>query len=253
MDQIILRAYKPKKEPVMVVCPLEDKSGNVYTGQGERGYYELLSEAERREFGDSSIITPDTRVKIMNDYTLDMDNPIQAANWKWMKKHPYIDMVKQDSPSKDAVFYVYDRQVEAHNAMSRVKRMTKLMNSVFEMSLVEKRNFAEALGLGDSAGLSEDEVELWIEQKANGSLSTVEDLLKTKDTDGNSLINANKLYHEAMNKGIIKRYQGSWIRYGGEQGQILGRNEESVIQFLLNTENADMVTAIRADIAHLKD
>jgi len=253
MDQIILRAYHPNKEPEVVICPLPDGTGNTYTGQGEKKYFELLTPKERRDLSTEMLQTPQTKIKLISDYMFDIkNNEMHNVQWRWVQKHPYIDLTKRDVPSNDAIFYVYNKQTESAVKVTRSKRITNVMHTIYNLSLDEKRTLSEALGLGDSSGFSEVEVEDWLEQKTNSpSLNAVETLLEKK-ADGGQDIAALKLYHEALNKEIIKRYPGGWYKYGGDGGVSLGRSEELVVQYFLSDENSETVIAIRADIEELK-
>lgn len=253
MDQIILRAYHPSKNPEVVVCPLPERgSGNTFTGQGKHGYYELMTPKEKEELGNQRLITPQTKIKITNDHPLDMRNPVDKANWEWMKKHPYIDVERLDTPSRDAVFYVHNKEAEAQKRVTRNKRIVSVMGQIYSMSSTEKKLLAESLYLGDASGFSDAEIEDYLELQVKEKLSHVEKILVNKKENGNDELAAMKLYNEATNKGIIKKHRGGYIKYGGSDGLSLGRDQETCVQYLMDSQNEDTVVAIRGDLENLK-
>jgi hypothetical protein len=244
MSKVVLRAYKPKKEPICVCRPVQNAGGLTFTGQGKKteGYYEQLSEEDKRKM--AYVITPSTGVRISDGHVLDLDNIKDAANWKWLQKHPYISMSKLANPSTDEVFYVFNAEVDAELKVSKAKRSATIQSKVFAMAEVDQRRLAAAMGYGDVSGLNQDQVLDYLLGKITLNIGMVERLVDDKETTA-----AKEIFHKAVNRDVLTRTHG-WYMF--EEDIKVGASEESAIIFLLDDENKDVVLAIQARLAEFE-
>jgi len=242
MNVIILKAYKPHKNPEVVLRPAEDASGNLFTGQGKSGFFNLLTETEKKRL--PYLVTPATSVKLTDGTILNVENNEKdKINWEWMKKHPYITERKEEHPSPNAVFYVYDPQKNASERVSRERRRTMILAKIYGLSETDQRNLAGGLGLGDSSGLNIDQVMSFISDKVETDVTLVETLTNRKD-----LLSAKNLFYKAKQKNIIIKENG-WFKYGDHR---LGTTEDMTVENMLDPANAEIVLAVRAGLEEVE-
>lgn len=244
-DLIVFRAFDTKKQQPATLRPLQDKSGRLYTGQGSTGYYELLTEAEKKAL--PFVVDPFTKVIITDGFVMDpKNNPVDAINWKWVQKHPYVVLNKEKkSSSRDAVFYVQNLKKEAEQRVTSTKLRDKARYLVqFDLSVEKLRYTAKVLGHANPESFGEDEIRDYLLQfcetapEAVISASSMEDSAKSE---------AIILFNDLKKWRLISKHRGGW-RFGGEDGPFVGVNDEKVIEFLQNPEKQDTVAAMKAEL-----
>ena len=253
--KIVLIALNPKQQAVRL-CPLPSKqTGKIYTGQTYKrktdgtfeGDFPLTSE------GEPYIITSATVITIFRRMELDMDDPIDAANWKWMQKHPYIVLSKEHAEyNKDAVFYVENKAKESKNFVLIDKSTTKAKMALYEATAEQKRDLATVLGHRDAKTISETSLEAWISKAleigTNHQRQTkIDTVLGFFDESQSEYYSAQMFFKEIVKEKIIYKGSGGVWRYGEnkEDSIFLGRNEDAVIEWLQDVNNADIVEVMR--------
>ena len=234
--QIVFRAYNTKRQMPVKLSPLEDKSGKLYTGQGEHGYFNLLSDEEKKKL--PVIIDHSTVVMITDGKVLDLRDPIDAANWKWIQKHPYVALDKAEGlKSRDAVYYVDNPKKEAESRVTRDKRITMAKAKVYAASNARKTALAKALGNPGADSLGVELVEDWLSRFAEKNPDTITTLLDSKNQ---AEVNARILFQELRQYNLVTIHAGTW-RFGGKDGVPLGHSESLVIEYLLDKKNEEQV------------
>lgn len=244
-ETIVIRAYNSRNALPVKVRPLQDRTGKLYTGQGKDGYYETLSMEEKQKL--NYIITPDTTVVLQDGKEFKMNDPIDAANIKWVMRHAYIakDFASGKS-SRDAIFYIQDRKAEAKQRVTSAKIKDKARYIVqFNLSLDELKQVAKALGNLSSDTFTELELQDWLLNLCETVPDAVlfhADKQNAKDTD------ATILFNELERWRIIVKQRGGVYRFGGPDGLYLGHTQEQVIEYLRKPENLETVAAIETEL-----
>jgi hypothetical protein len=245
MDVIVFRAFRPKTQQPAKVSPLPVKAegGKHYTGQGETGFYENLSPQEKEKM--SHVITPETIYEIHDGKALKLDNPIDAADWKWIQKHPYISTDRgKDRASRIAVFYVEDKAREATAEITKDKVTNSAKNAMYNSSREELDIAAKALGHPSPEGFSEVEVQKYIVSMIDATPQTVIDIFKPENK---GTTNVRSLLSDYLRHNIVVKSRGAYF-YGGEHGTHIGRSEQAVVDFLMDPTNAALVDAMTAQM-----
>ena len=233
---IVFRAYNAKRQMPIRLSPLENKSGKLYTGQGEKGFYEFLTKQEKEELG--YIIDRNTKVTINDGKVLDMDDPIDAANWKWIQKHPYIAIDRYEGEAdNDAVYFVDNPQKEAEIKVSKDKKISQTKAKMYNLATAKKTELAKALGNPGAESMSVERIEEWLSMHIERNPDSVAALLEAKQS---ARINAMILLEEAKRYKIVARHAGTW-RIGGSEGAPIGGDDETCIEFIMDKANEEQV------------
>lgn len=249
MEKIVFKPYNIKRTLPIVVGPLPDKTGKLYTGQGKYGYLELLTKEERDTM--PYIIDENTRIRIEPGKILYLNDPIDAANWAWMQKHPYISLEKEkDSSNRDAVFYVDRPEAEAKEKVTRSKKVVTVKYKIqVELSLAEKVKVASSLGFPGAEHADANILESWLLSQVDEFPDTVEKLIDPKNKES---MEAQAMFHDFLRLGILKKVRGGHYKFGGPEGESLGHTEEMAINFMLDPANKDVVLAMRSQLLEVK-
>ncbi len=234
--QVVFRAYDTKRQLPIRLMPLEDKSGKLYTGQGERGFLEFLTEEERKTF--PVIIDRTTTVLISDGKVLDMADPIDEANWRWIQKHPYISLNRTAGmASRDAVYYIDNPEQEAEDRVTKDKLITKAKSMVYQASNVKKTALSKALGNPGADSMSIERVEDWL---ANRALTIPETIITLLDPKATARVTAMTLFEDLKRNRIVTRHGGEW-RHGGPDGTPIGHSDELVIGYIMDKKNEEQI------------
>jgi hypothetical protein len=238
-------AFRPRTQQAVTCRPLQDKSGKLYTGQGVYGYYELLTEDDKRKL--PFIFDYETSVVVEEGKVLNLSDPYDAALWKWLKKHPYIALDKSlTGSSRDKVFYVANERKEAKERIDKSAKIDEARPAVRKLSQQDQVRVAKALGLEGAAGFSPEQVLDWLLNKATTSPETV---LSTIDPANKAKTNAKVFVKDIVKWNVIERGRDGVFYFGGKDGINLGHTEDMVVDYLISPENAERVKAMRAMLA----
>lgn len=243
-ERIIFRALRPKTQQGVRVSPCQDKTGKLYTGQGETGYFDDLSEEDKKKIPyvidhNTTLLIDDGKIlRIASDKT-------DAANWKWMKRHPYIVINKSDAGSnRDAVYHVENLEQEAKVRVSKDKEITMAKAAIYGASATELILAAKSLNHPKPESFTPDMITDWLVSQAETSPSLVMASLNIKNKAHN---NAKSLFNELKRRDVVVSYKGIF-KVGDENGISLGHSEDSAIEYILNKDNLEMVKALKGQL-----
>jgi len=248
MDNLIVfKAYSKKRQTPVKLSPLEDKTGKLFTGQGKYGYFELLTEEEKRAL--PYIVTHDTIVSLLPGDSLNLSDPVDSINWEWVKKHPYIALDEETGlSSRDAVLFVEDLERSAELAVRKDKTVTIAKAKIYSASNARKILLAKALGNVAADSLSTAMLEEYLIEKAILSPAII---VKYLDEKNKSLVEAKAFIEELKLNNLLIRYAGSW-KYGGKDGVTVGSTDENTIEYIGDKKNAEQVFIMKERLKELK-
>lgn len=246
---ILFRAYRPKTASPVTLQPCEDKTGRLYTGQGARGYFELLTVQEKAEL--PFIIDHYTKVVITDGKVLDMDNPIDEANWKWIQKHPYIALKKETgrNSSRSAVYYVEDKLAEASRRVRESEKVDKARIAVREQSTTNRVRTAMILGLVTAKNMEDEEVLDWLLEQSNFIPETVLEAVDPEFAERNS---AKIFFNELLKYKVVERQTDGNYKVEGNEGMAIAHTPDLVLDWMLDGANAEYVKILRLRLTERK-
>jgi hypothetical protein len=243
---ILLRAYRPKTQMPAKVSPLEDKAGRIYTGQGEDGYYDQLTEQAKKDM--RYCIHPTTVVTLTDGKIFDLNNPIDEANWKWIQKHPYVALDFKKGKANNAIFYVEDPAAQAKERVERTRKIDEARWMVRSLALEKKRRAAKILGLVSADSFEEDQLLDWLLSSADFTPESVILACSPENQErGNATIFFNELFKY---KVIIRGTDGGYRQ--GEDGVPMGHTIDLVVDWMLDAKNADAVKVLQMRLKEVK-
>lgn len=240
---IQIAAFRPKTQLPVTCRPLPDRTGKHWTGQGEHGYYELLSAKEKETL--RFIITPDTTFVLEDGKVLKEDDMFDVANWQWLQRHPYLTLDKEKKTS-DVVYYVVNPQKEAKAYVDNTAKQDEARPAVRRLSESDRQRVAQALGLNGAHTFAPEQLLQWLLQRAT---STPEAVLDTIDPKNRARVSARIFFDNAVRWGIIKREKDGVFYFGGPNGATVGHSDEVAITYLIDPKNVERVKAMKAMLA----
>jgi hypothetical protein len=242
---ITFAAYKPRTQLPVTCRPLIDRTGKLYTGQGEKGYFELLTKEEKDNL--PFIFDYESTFTIEDGKVLDLDDSFDAATWKWLRVHPYIALDKTTGQnSRDAAFYVINEQKEARSYVDKTSKIDEARPTVRKLSHTEQIRVAESLGLGNARGFSPEQLLSWLLRKCDVDPEAV---IASINPENKARVNATIFFNKFVQQGIIERMKDGLYYFGGEKGVQLGHTNDMVVEYLLKPENSERVRAMKAMLA----
>jgi hypothetical protein len=239
---ITFAAYKPRTQLAVVCRPMLDRSGKLYTGQGEKGYFETLTREEKDKL--PFIFDYETTYIIEDGKVLNLDDSFDAAIWKWLRVHPYVALDrKEGETSRDAVFYVINEQKEARAYVDKTSKVDEARPAVRKLSHNEQIRVAESLGLGTAKGFSPEQLLSWLLRKCDSDPTAV---LGAINPENKARVNATIFFNKFVQQSVIERQKDGLYYFGGENGVQLGHTNDMAIDYLLKPENAERVRAMKA-------
>ena len=246
---IVFKAFSEAKQMPVTLRPMEDETGLLYTGQGARGYFESLTKKEKDEL--DFIIDHYTAVKVYHDKVLDISgNPIDAANWKWIKRHPYVCMVRAaKSTNPSAVFYVFNPEMEARQSVKSSELRDKARFYIHELSQEKMQIVAKALGLPSPESFSSDKLKSYLLNRADASPAIILELIDPKNAEST---NAKVLVKELLKYKVLEKFRGGIYKFGGSDGEFIGRNEDQIFDYITDKENNEIVKSMQMSLEEEK-
>jgi hypothetical protein len=234
-------AYKPRTQQPVVCRPLQDRSGKLYTGQGKYGYFELLTTEEKANL--PFIFDYETSILVEEGKVLNLNDPYDAAVWKWLQKHPYVAVDKKAGEhDRDAVFFVANERKEAKERIDKTERIDEARPAVRKLSDADRKRTAKSLGLESTEVFTPEQILDWLLNKCN---TNPEAVLATIDPGNKSRVNALIFIKDAIKYKVINREKDGGFYYGGIDGVSLGHSEDMVVDYLLNPDNVERVKAMK--------
>jgi len=248
MKEIVFRAYRPATQQSCTCRPCKErKSNRLYTGQGQSGHYETLTTEEKAKL--PFIIDASTVVVVTHGMKLNLDDPVDAANWKWLQRHPYIAIDKDKGIHiTDTVFYVENVEKEAEERVSKDKKRTLAKGKVYAASFDELIKVAKSLDHPSPESFTRPMLEDWMVDKCHSMPAAVSD---TFNPENSAIVNARIFFNELTRHAILTRHGGIY-RMNGEKGTVVGHSDEAVLEFILEEKNGETVKALRAMLIEKK-
>lgn len=243
---ILLRAYRQKTQMAVKVSPLEDKAGRIYTGQGEDGFYDMLTEQAKKDM--KYCVHPSTIVVLTDGKVFDMNNPIDEINWKWIKTHPYVSMDFKNGKSNGAVFYVEDPAAQARERVEKTRKIDEARWIVRGLPLDKKRRAGKILGLVSADSFEEDQLLDWLLSNAD---FTPEAVIMACSPENAERGNATIFFNELFKYKIIIRGDDGGYRQGLD-GVPMGHTLELVVDWMLDAKNSDAVKVLQMRLKEVK-
>jgi len=126
-------AFVSKRMRHIIQPPVDKRTGKVYTGQP------VFSEEEKRFV--VHVVTPETTRVLQGRVVFDLSNPVDAIDWQWVQKHPYVN-----PESETALWRIEDAEKDSKEKVSKEKELIKLKNKIFEYPLSTKRKLVRIFG-----------------------------------------------------------------------------------------------------------
>jgi hypothetical protein len=226
-DKVIeLKAfYKGDKA---TISPAKDLNGRY------KGIQENIPEIKKLEMGYVPAI--DSKVKIYDGLTIDLNNKEWAADWEWMK---YCQEIADDfatgQASPGAYFYIFRPGFESAKKVSDTESTVKLYNYILNDSEENLYNRASILGIDMSHQVISD-----VKEYLLGMVMTEPSRIKA--VYESKTFSLELLLMHAKRDNVIVRRNGVFTF-----GEILlGVDEKAVITFFANPKNHITTRAIEA-------
>lgn len=249
-EPVVFRAFNNKNPQPVKLSPCEDETGKLFTGQGQDGYFESLSQADLHKM--SFVIDHSTKIAINDGKVLKPTNMADRENWRWIQLHPYIVINReQGSSSRMAVFYVENRKAEAAKRVALSKLRDKARYLIqYELSYEKQLKVARTIGHPAPEGFSPMELTDYLLTQSEAIAPAI---LKAADPANDEQSGVKIALHELIRWKIIDKYRGGVYRFGGPEGVFVGHNEEKCMEYLTKQENQETVAAILAQLEHKKE
>lgn len=242
--KITISALKPRTQLPVTARPMTDSRGMLYTGQGEHGYYEMLTEDDKKRL--PFVFDYNTAILLEDGKVFDLDNnPYDIGVWKWLATHPYLapDKFEAENNSGDARFYIVNPQKEASNYLDKTEKTDEARPAVRNLSRKDQERVAEALGLNAPSTFSQPQLLTWLLKKADTDPTSV---LDTINPQNKAKVTATIFFKDAVRWKVIERLRDGAFYFGGEKGISLGLTDDMVINYLLNPENVERVKVMKS-------
>lgn len=230
IDDRIITLKSVFKAGNYTVQPAKDPTKNWFHGVPR------LSEDEKKKLDFWT--EPSSKLTLKDGYEFDLNDPIQAANWKWVKALPCIAMSFEEAQkTPSAEFYVNIAGREARKANESSDLKYKAVKYIMEDSPTHYENRALILG-ADLIGESPEEIKKILIEMAERQPLRIIASYEAKN------LQIKLLYIRAKQKNIIKMQDGV-IVFGSN---ILGVNEEGALALLSTKENSQILELLGKEV-----
>ncbi len=241
-EMVVFRAYDNKHQQLVKISPCQDaETGKIFTGQGRDGFYESLSDEDKRYV--PFVVEPTTVVTITDGKVLRPTNKVDVENWRWIQLHPYIALRKEaGSSSRSAVYYVENRRAEAEKRVASSKNKDKARYLIqFELSFDKQVRVAKAIGHPAPGSFSPAELQDYLLTQAETVASAIIDAADPKKSEQTGTLIT---FHDLVKWKVIEKHKGGVYKFGGADGTFVGHNELKVTEFLKDTKHVEIVAAM---------
>ncbi len=220
------------KEQKARIEPTKDRSTGRLLG------VPVLSDEDKKKL--TFFTTGKTHFTARNDYQFNLERFEDRMLWAMAQHDPKIAMSFDDAQqSKDALFYVFNEDVEVQKELETEDRFFKAQEYVHKDSPELLIGRARLLGI-DMAGESPGSAKKFLLHllRERDGVARVLDVYE-KGSAATTLV-----FYRACDLGVIEKKNGVFI-YGTMP---LGGNEDAVISYLQNPSNTEILNQIKKEI-----
>lgn len=227
---IILKSVFANKGSRFTVQPAKDPVKNWFLG------IPRLSEDQKKTL--EYFATPESKLVLTDGYKFDLNDPIQKANWDWVKHCACVcDSFDAAQRTPNAQFYVHIPGREARQSNDEATLRYRAVKHVMEDSPSHYENRALLLDR-DMSGESPDEVKQFLLETAERTPRKIIAAYEAKD------LGIKLLVIRAEQKGILVKKDGV-VTFGPH---ILGVSIDSAIAFLRSPEHKTILDLLSKDV-----
>lgn len=224
--KMILKAfYKGDK---CTISPAKDSNGR-YLGINEN-----IPEIKKLEMGYVPSI--DSKIKLVDDLEVDLNNETWAKDWEWMKHCQEIsDTFEKGQASPGCYFYIFRPGTESAKKVAEAENRVKLTNYILTDSPENLYNRVSILGMDMTGSVISD-----VKEYLLGMAETEPE--KIKAVYESKTFSLELLFMHAEQKNVIQKRGGVYVF-----GEILlGVEKKAVIAFFANNNNIGTTRTIEA-------
>jgi hypothetical protein len=228
---IKFRAVLGKTQGKLNVCPARSKTTKRLLG------VKLMSEEEKRTA--SYVIDENTDLDIFDGFEIDLDNPIDAMNWEWLKYLPELVPSLEDSYDTPlALFYVENLHKDTNDRIAKRKVKELAFKYLDQSNAPKKAEICRIMGV-DSTYMTPLDLEDYLGEMADTAPSKIVEAFEDK------LIKVKLFLYALLDKKIVVKDQDGVYSWGAH---ILGVNEKSVLEWLQISSNAHYVKSLHDQV-----
>ena len=232
VNEIITLKSIYSKDRRLVIQPVFDSKSRWYLGVPR------LSEEQKK--GLEFWTEPESKLEITNNYTFNLADPVDQANWKWAQHCPGIaGSFEECQKSKDALFYVDNEELESQKALDSDDVLLEALTFIKKDRDDMLANRARLMGY-DMEGDTPKTIRAFLNKLAKDP-KTVQKVLSCYTSNSVAI---HLLFLKSRDKDIIKQENGAFI-YGSS---VLGVTEEAVITSLQDPVNSELVKEIEKEL-----
>lgn len=243
---ITFYAFSKNQMPVTIRPMVWSKNGLLYTGQGKHGFYELLTEEERRSL--PFLFTPETAFVLQDRKTLDLDNnPYEAALWKWVQHSPYISPSREYF-SSEARFFIYSPKRDAEIYVKSTEEVDNARYNIRNISYEKLSKICEALGLYRADTYTHTQLLDWaLHEATDPKKAKLFNLLMGEHAEAR--LNAMVFMERLLKNNILTKDHTGYYYGTKEAGKFLGLTKDEVIDYMLDKNNVGEVKVMKVTLA----
>ena len=178
-----------------------------------------------------------TKITLENGFIFDLNDPVDAVNWEWVKHLPCLAMSFAEAQSGKALFYVHIEGREAEETNKRTELKFEAMRLVMEDPSTNYENRALLLGL-DMEGEEPSVIKEFLLDVANKTPEKIHRIYRDKT------MKIYLLFAKARKANFITFDEANGVfRYGST---ILGVTDDSSIAYL--QQNEDILDLLERDV-----
>lgn len=241
--RILASSETYRRAPYYFTPHQDDKTKKWLTGQdinwkpgtvdGVKRYILATEEDEKKAKQVALTIDPNESYMVKHGMQFNLDVPADAILLEFLKTYDGIIATKKSDlvPGRHR-YYIENPDEEAKETISKVEAEYNAMTEIKKMSLEEMQAFARVIGVGKVGSLSKIQVEAALFERCKLQPAYVMSVMQ----DPNRKVKA--FLKLLIEKNIIRLFAGKYM-YNNE---ILGLNEQAVIDFFKAKENTNLVS-----------
>jgi hypothetical protein len=228
---IKFRAVLGKTQGKLNVCPGRSKQTKRLLG------VDLLSEEEKRTA--VYVVDKETNLDIFDGFEIDLDNPYDKVNWKWLKYLPELVPSLEDSYDTPlALFYVENLHKDTNDRIMKRKVKELAFKYLAESSPPKKADICRIMGT-DSTYMSPLDLDDYLGEMADASPRKIVDAFEDR------LIKVKLFLYALLDKKIVSKDVDGVYSWGAH---ILGVNEKSALIWLQVSDNAHYIKRLHEEV-----